>query len=241
MVAGVVTQAGQKAKGKRSSAAKGDGELRLDENSFEELLGLQSAEERLAVEMGLVTDVIDALLEHQQVLVPTLQSTESPHLALCVCVCLRFRHRCAGNAALASCTMFESCSQEWQGLADACNTLDVLSSLAAFAATADGPNCMPTFAMPAPGATSCSPSLHIEGMWHPALAHALGSSPVTNNVTLGGGAQASSNAAALLLTGPNMVRRLTCSYTWPRHDAIGSLCIGSCCFSHVLLRARPSL
>ena len=36
-------------------------------------------------------------------------------------------------------------------------------------------------------------------MWHPALAHVLGRSPVTNNVTLGGAAQMSSNAAALLL------------------------------------------
>jgi DNA mismatch repair ATPase MutS len=93
--------------------------------------------------------------------------------------------------------------QEWQALANAASTLDVLSSFATFAAVAEGPTCMPTFV--AHG--DAGPVLHAQDMWHPALAHANGQTPVANDLRLGSLPDtAEHNAAALLLTGPNMVR-----------------------------------
>lgn len=95
--------------------------------------------------------------------------------------------------------------QVWQALAHAVSTLDVLSAFVDFAAAAEGPVCMPTFVGPLQAQQA--PVFDAKSMWHPALAHAMGSVPVPNDLQLGptGGAAAGA-APALLLTGPNMVR-----------------------------------
>ena len=94
--------------------------------------------------------------------------------------------------------------QLWKDLAATASTLDVLSSFASFAASADGPTCVPVF-VPPPAAGAV---FDAEGMWHPALALANGRSPVGSTLRLGG---AAGGATALLLTGPNMVRLLCVS------------------------------
>ena len=93
------------------------------------------------------------------------------------------------------------CAQMWKAMANAASTLDVLSAFATFGACADGPTCMPAFVQP----TARAAVFDAEGMWHPALALALGTSPVGSTLQLGS-AGGASNAMALLLTGPNMVR-----------------------------------
>ena len=97
--------------------------------------------------------------------------------------------------------------QVWQALASAVSTLDVLSSFVDFAAAAPGPTCMPSFVLAS--SPDEPPVFSVQSMWHPALAHAMGTMPVPNDLQLGAciteTGDAASSAPSLLLTGPNMV------------------------------------
>jgi hypothetical protein len=120
-------------------------------------------------------------------------------------------------------------AQTWGSISRAISTLDVLSALARFAHSPDGPTCFPTFTDAAAPA-----EFNAADLWHPALAACSGTPPVPSTVRLGslgsgacddtgghwgsercggqqieGGVEGEARqrlAPAMLLTGPNMVR-----------------------------------
>lgn len=94
--------------------------------------------------------------------------------------------------------------QVWQAMSVAMSSLDVLAALARFAQHEGGATCFPEFVR-----DSETPELDCKGLWHPALAGRTSSSPIPTDLNVG-----SEYGAALLLTGPNMVRSLSLKLTF---------------------------